>query len=242
MDTRKILDLFHLGVLTSGSQPGKAPHFWSKVGDRARMWTWHLVIASVAVTVWIAMHLYYYNLLVDLEYNVKAAWAQVEAQLQRRFHIQQNLTRIVIDYSQYEKDTLIRLTEMRTSVMGGDPAAGARNANQQSPAESSKPSPLPQTEQMMPSRLDKLFPDILLVAEQYPQLKLTENFQQFSEAIIDTENQIAGRIMDYNEKVNIYTTTRKQFPANFFGAVFGFQMYEYYTPDEEVLSFQPVKY
>jgi LemA protein len=213
------------------------------VSGWARGWTWHLAIASIVLTAWIAFHLYYYNLLVDLEFNVKADWAQVEAQFQRRYHIQQNLTRIVIDYSRYEKDVLTRLTGMRTSAMSDDPAAGAGDANQRSPAGSSHPSPPPpQVKQMTPSQLDKLFPDILVMAEQYPQLKLSENFQQFSQAIIDTENQITERIMAYNNSVNIYTTTLKQFPANFFGAVFGFQIYEYYTPDKETLSFQPVKY
>jgi len=242
MDSRKILKQFYLGASPPGPQPGRARHFWSRVGGMARYRTWHLVFGSLAVSAWIVLNLYYYNLLVDLEYNTRAAWSQVEAQLQRRSYIQQNLTQIVIDYSQYEKELLTRLTKMRTSVMGGDLAAKARDANQQSLAESSNLSPLPQMKQMKPSQLDKLFSNILLVAEQYPQLKLTENFQQFSEAIIDTENRIAEWIMKYNEAVNTYTTTLTQFPGNVFGAFFGFPTYEFYIPDEEVLNFQPVEY
>jgi len=236
LDSRQILEQFYSPV-RAGSQPRRARPFWPKAGGMARGITWHLVIASLVMAAWIVVHLYYYNLLVDMEYNTKAAWAQVEAQLQRRFHIQQNLTKIVIDYSQYEKELLTRLTEMRTSAMA-DSVAKVRDASRQAPAKLS----LPQVKKMTPPQLDKLFSNIMLVAERYPQLKLTENFQQFSAAIIETENQIAERIMDYNEAVNVYTTTLSQFPGNVFGALCGFSRHEFHTPDKEVLSFQPVKY
>jgi LemA protein len=248
VDATKILDAFYPGASAVRTQAGRARRLWSimrstgKARSTARKWTTYLVIGSLVVTVWIAFHLYYYNLLVDLENNVNAAWAQVETHLQRRYHIQRNLTQIVVDYSEYEKDTLTGLIEMRTSVMACDRAAMATDANRQSP---SKPSPLPppaQLEQLTKSELDKLFPDILLTAEQYPELKLSENFQQFSQAIIDTESQIAERIMVFNEAVNTYTTTRKQFPGNIFGPMFGFPMYDYYEPDKELLNFEPVKY
>lgn len=208
----------------------------------ARNWTWHLVIGSLVVMVWVFAHLYYYNLLVDLEFNTKASWAQVEAQLQRRFHIQQNLTRIVMNYSKYENDLLTRLTEMRTSARGSDPEGNAVDANQQPSEQFSSASPPAQLKQLTPLQLDKLFSQIRFVAEQYPQLKATENFQQFSAAIVDTENQIAERIMNYNDAVNIYTTTLTQFPGNIFGLLCGFQRYEFYAPDQEILNFQLVEY
>jgi LemA protein len=207
-----------------------------------KKWIPYLVFGSLAVAVWMMFHLYYYNLLVDLGFNVQASWAQVEAQLERRYHIQQNLTQIVMDYSEYEKDTLTDLIKMRTSAMAGGRAAKATDANRQLPSEPSEKSSSAQLKQLTKSELAKLFPDILFMAEQYPELKLTENFQQFSAAIVDTESQIAEQVMAYNDAVNIYTTTRTQFPGNFFGSVFRFEMYDYYEPDKELLDFRPVKY
>ncbi len=196
------------------------------------------------MAVWTVVHLYYYNVLVDLEFNVQEAWAQVEAQLQRRYNIQQNLTQIVVDYSKYEKDTLTELIKIRTAALAGKQPAGkgaakATDAKQGAVAEPSFPE---QLKLLTKSELDKLFPDILLVAEQYPDLKLTENFQQFSTAIIDTEIKIAERISEYNTAVNTYTTTRTQFPGNVFAATFGFASHDFHTPDKELLSFKTVKY
>jgi LemA protein len=248
VDATRILDAFYPGASAVGAQAGRARRLWSimrkvkKSRSTARKWTPYLVIGSLLVAVWFVFHLYYYNLLVDMEYDVKANWAQVEVQLQRRYHIQQNLTQIVIDYSEYEKDTLTNLIEMRTSTMTGDRVAEAKDANQQSPSELSEKSLPDQLRQLTKSELDKLFPNILLVAEQYPELKLTENFQQFSGAIIDTESQIAGRITAYNDAVNTYTTTRTQFPGNMFAAMFGFPSHDFYTPDKELLDFKPVEY
>lgn len=248
MDATKILDLFYPSTAPPETLSREPRRWWStirsktKIRKKIRSWTPYLVIGALVVGLWIAAHLYYFNLLVDLEYNVKGTWAQVEAQLQRRYHIQQNLSRIVIDYSEYERETLTDLVERRTSAMAGDRAAKPGDANRQSPSEPSLPPPSAYLEQLTKSELNKLFPDILLVAEQYPELKLTENFQQFSQAIIDTENQIAQRIMDHNDAVNTYTTTRKQFPGNIFSAIFGFPVYEFYEPDKEHMNFEPVKY
>ncbi len=251
MDTRKILEQFYPRIFLPEFQPRQSRLFRSKGNSVAKNWprylatrTWshRLVISSLIITVWAAAHLYYYNMLVNLECNTQAAWAQVETQLQRRFYIQQNLTKMIIDYSEYEKDLLTNLTKMRTSTMGSNLADKAKNTNQQPPAESSNLSPLPQVKQITPVQLDKLFSNILLVAEQYPQLKLTENFQQFSTVIVDVETRIAERIMGYNDAVNAYTTTLSQFPGNIFGVLCGFHAYKFYTPDKEVLDFSPVKY
>lgn len=205
-------------------------------------WPRNLVIGSLVLTVWLAIHLYYYNLLVNLECNTQAAWAQVEAQFQRRFYIQHNLTQIMIEYSQYEKNLLTRLTEMRTSAKNGNSTTPARKGNKKFPAKSSNPPSLPKVDQLASTQLDKLFSNVMLVAEQYPQLKLTENFQQFSKAIVDIETQAATQIMKYNDAVNAYSTAITQFPGNIFGKICGFKNYKFYTPDKEVLNFQQVKY
>jgi len=251
VNATKILDTFYPGASATGPRVDRARRLWSimsgtpyghktpKRKPRKKKWIPCLAVGSLALSVWILLHLYYYNVLVDLESNVKAHCAHVEAQLQRRNHIQQNLTRIVIAYSKYERDTLTELTEMRTAASAGGRAAKATDANRQSP---SQPNQASHPAQLKESGIAKLFPDVRLTAEQYPQLKLTENLQQVSASVIDTEKQIAEQIIAYNEAVNAYTTVLEQFPGNIVGATFGFKMYDYYQPDKELLKFTPVKY
>jgi len=245
VDATRILDAFYPGASAAGAQVGRARRVWSAVRNvnsmrrKARKWTPYLVIGSLLAVAWLVAHLYYYNLLVDLDFNVKASWAQVEVQLERRYHIQQNLARIVMGYSEYEKEVLTALIELRTSSTAADRTAKATAANDDPAA---KPTLSEQLKQLTKSELNNLFPDILVVAEQYPELKLTENYQQFSTAIIDTETLIAERITEYNIAVNDYTTTRTQFPGNIFAAIFNFEMSDFYEPDKDLLDFEPVEY
>ncbi|MCP4678539.1 MAG: LemA family protein [Deltaproteobacteria bacterium] len=237
MDTERIFRRLYPGAAKSRRTPN-----WIKTRVfRTLHWIksrrWHLLLIATTITVWFFAHLYYYNMLVDLEYNIRETWAQVETQLQRRYHIQSNLTRIVSDYSNYEKDLLTQITKMRTGVRGEAPMR-LPSVVAGSPAQT----PATPIDQFTPRELDRIFSRIQVVAEQYPQLKLTENFQQFSQAIIDTENQIADQTMAYNSAVNDYTTVLKQFPGNVFGSICGFSDYDFYIPDRKKMDFKRVEY
>ncbi len=248
MDATRILDTFYPGASKATRHAKKARSVWAavrnlkKTPDKAkiRKWTPYLVVAALAGAVWVAVHLYYYNVLVDLEYNVQAGWAQVEVQLERRHYIQQNLTHIVMSYSEYEKDTLTEVIKIRAAAMAEERAADDETTDPEKATE--ELSFADQLRKLTKPELDKLFPDVLAVAEQYPDLKLTQNYQQFSTAIIDTETKIADRITQYNTEVNIYTTVRSQFPGNVFAAVFGFPPHEFHTPDKELLDFEALNY
>lgn len=216
------------------------------------------------LSAWVVAHLYYYNKLVSLEYDVQAAWAQVETQLQRRHNIQLNLTRMVLDYAEHERSLLTGITKIRTSAVGGgscgagaDPSAAAPDPAASTPADpaarpgsapadsSSSPAvaaPARPLDQLSRKELQALFSRIMVVAEQYPQLKLSENFQQFSKAVIDTENEIALRTSRYNEAVNVYGTTLTQFPGNIFAWLGGFEQYQFYQPDKKALEFRRVEF
>jgi len=242
----------------------------SKWGRRGRI----LALSLLVVTFWAGLHLHYYNKLVGLEFEVQVAWAQVETQLQRRHHIQQNLTQMVLDYAAHERDVLTAVTKLRTSMVTGDGNRGTQTGASPAPkpgdsaaAPSSAPSAAPPKAGPPPSppgappgappggsgaalpidtlsaaELRELAAKILVVAEQYPQLKLSENFQQFSAAMIDTETDIAARTATFNDAVNAYGTETAQFPGNVFASLFGFPEYEYYQPDEKALVFEGVKY
>ncbi len=267
MKTEEILERVYPEVAASRNALAKrrrqslvARRRWSQ---RARVTA--LILPLVGF--WATMHLYYYNKLIGLEYNVNAAWAQVETQLQRRHNIQLNLTRMVLDYAAHEREVLTGITKLRTTAVtgtrgteeaakAGAPAGPTTSPSAEPAAPAETPSPAadgarsegsnapagPSLEQLSAAKLEELFSRILVVAEQYPQLKLSENFRQFSAAIIDTETEIAGRTSVYNDSVNIYGTELAQFPGNFFAWTFGFKKYEFYQPDQQALTFQGVAY
>jgi len=221
---------------------GRRIHHW------ARNNTWKLSFFVGLFLAWMISHIYWYNKLTDLEYNIQAAWAQVEAEQERRYHIQQDLTRLVVAYAQHERGLMTELTQLRTDAWRAGVPTGAGGVAAQAPAPvvdestASGDDTKARLADLPPQDLDRVFPQILLAAEQYPNLRLTENFQQFSTAIIETETRISEHIQIYNEAVNMYTTTLKQFPGNIFGAVWGFDMYEFYVPKREGLEFRPIAY
>jgi LemA protein len=187
--------------------PRPRRRFLQRVGRRAVQWvqrhTSRLAIGSVIAGAWIVSHLYYYNVLVTQEFNVIAAWAQVEATRQKRDHVQRDLTQLVRYYARYERGVLEQMTTLRTK--------------------DKSPAPAP-SEQLL-GRLDA-------VAEQYPSLNLDRSVHQFSQVITATESEITERIVAYNAAVNIYTTTLNSFPGIVFGRLLGFRDLQYYKPDD----------
>ncbi|GAB4284486.1 MAG: hypothetical protein Kow0092_38920 [Deferrisomatales bacterium] len=252
MDTHRILEHLYPGGAATARRLGRARARWGVFSEWVRARGWYLLTALLAATLWLAAHLYYYNVLVDMEYNVLEAWAQVEAQMERRHHIQENLALIMADYSRYERDVLTRLTELRAgSVAGGEPPASqTQGAAPAAPAEAPAAPPDGVSPEALrgalaaaaPGQVDEALRQIRLVAEQYPQLKLTENFQQFTAAIIENENKITDAIVRYNQVVNDYTTYLGQFPANLFGKILGFKYRDFYVPDRKFLGFKKVDY
>lgn len=211
-------------------------------GRRLQMWVSmnirKIVFVGILLATWMIAHVYWYNKLTDLEYNIQMAWAQVEAEQERRYHIQQDVTRLVVAYAQHERDLMLDLTVLRADAT----ASGDGRAHGPSPTRAPKPDAATGLDKLSSDDLGNIFPQIMLVAEQYPNLRLTENFQQFSTAIIETETRITEHIEAYNQEVNTYTTVIKQFPGNIFGTVWGFDYYYFYAPERDDLVFRPVEY
>lgn len=145
-----------------------------------------------------------YNTFVSQEEAVKAQWAQVENQLKRRSDLIPNLVATVQGFAQQERDVFQAIADSRAKLAGArSPAETMQAANEQSAA------------------LSRL----LVVAEAYPQLKSSEIFARLSDELAGTENRIATERMRYNERVQAYNTSRRQFPANVTNAIFRFQDY-----------------
>jgi len=87
-----------------------------------------------------------------------------------------------------------------------------------------------------------LLKQLKIVAEQYPDLKLSEPLKQLSSAVIESETEIAMRIMKYNDAVNAYTTLLDTFPSNVFARLSGFKAYAFYEVDPRKLSYQELEF
>ena len=152
-----------------------------------------------------------YNRFVSEEESVKAQWAQVENQLQRRNDLIPNLVETVKGFAQQERDVLQAIADSRAKLAGAQtPEQRIQAANEQSAA----------------------LARLLVIVENYPQLKSNETFARLMDELAGTENRIAVERMRYNERVQQYNTSRRQFPANITASVFGFDEYPLYQVPE----------
>jgi LemA protein len=162
-----------------------------------------IALAVVAVIV-ISLYGFFkgtYNDFVTLDQQVKSSWAQVENQLQRRYDLIPNLVETVKGYAKQEKDVFIEVTNARSKVGGAGTIPDKISANNE-----------------MSSALSRL----LVVVENYPELKSNQNFLKLQDELAGTENRIAVERRRYNEAVQAYNVKIRSFPANLLAGMFGF--------------------
>ena len=153
-----------------------------------------------------------YNTFVSQEEAIKAQWAQVENQLQRRNDLIPNLVETVKGYAEHEESVFKDVADARSKLLAAkSPEETIQAANQQT------------------SALGRL----LAVVENYPQLKANEQFNRLMDELAGTENRIAVERMRYNEKVQAYDTSRRQFPANITAKLFSFKEYPFFEAPAE---------
>jgi LemA protein len=147
-----------------------------------------------------------YNHLVKLSQGVDSGWAQVQNYYQRRADLIPNLVSTVSGAANFEKSTLEAVTEARASV--GRVQIDAKNA----PTDPQQLAKFQQAQDQLGSALSRL----LVVSENYPQLKATENFRDLQAQLEGTENRIAVARKDFNDAVQTYNTAEKSFPGMFY--------------------------
>ncbi len=153
-----------------------------------------------------------YNTFVTQDEAIKAQWAQVENQLQRRNDLIPNLVNTVKGYASHEQGVFQAVADSRAKLAGAKtPEDTIAAANQQS------------------SALARL----LAVVENYPQLKANEQFNRLMDELSGTENRIAVARMRYNEQVQAYNTLRRRFPSNLTAALFGFKEHPFFQAPPE---------
>jgi LemA protein len=149
-----------------------------------------------------------YNRFTAQEEAIKAQWGQVENQLQRRSDLIPNLVETVKGFAAQERDVFQAVADARAKMAGAaTPAQRIEAANAES------------------SALSRL----LVVVENYPQLKSSETFLQLQNQLEGTENRLAVERMRYNERIQEYNTLRRRFPSNVTARLFGFGEYPYFN-------------
>ena len=160
-----------------------------------------------------------YNNIQSADEGTKQAWAEVVNQYQRRADLIPNLVNTVKGYAQQEKDVLTRVTEARSRV-------GQIQVN---PADTGSLKQFETAQAEMGSALSRL----LVVAENYPQLKSDQNFRELQAELAGTENRITVARKRYIDSVNAYNVMIRQFPVNLTAMVFGYDQKPQFTVENE---------
>ena len=169
-----------------------------------------LILAALVVLLVLAV-IVMYNRLVRLRNRTENAWSQVDVQLRRRYDLIPNLVETVKGYASHERATFEEVTKAR----GAAQQAGTVEAQAQA-------------ENQLTAAIGRLF----AVAEQYPQLRATENFQSLQGDLSDTEQKIAVARQVYNDTVQTYDTAIETVPTNIVAGLFNFERREYFEIED----------
>jgi len=159
-----------------------------------------------------------YNRLVGLSQGVDQKWAQVQNNYQRRADLIPNLVSTVSGAANFEKSTLIAVTEARASV--GQVKVDKNTA----PTDPKQLADFQSAQNQLGSALSRL----LVVSERYPELRATQQFSELSAELAGTENRISVSRMDFNDAVKSYNSAIKSVPGVFFAGMMGYKEKPYF--------------
>ena len=152
-----------------------------------------------------------YNGLVGLSEEVDNKFATIDTMLQRRADLIPNLVNTVKGYTNQEQSVIDSVTEARAKLNNANSVADKANADQE---------------------LTSALNNLLVIVENYPDLKSSENFINLQDELAGTENRIATARKDYNDAVKEYNAKIKRFPTNIISGMFGFEEQEYFQATE----------
>ncbi|MBI2670661.1 LemA family protein [Candidatus Woesearchaeota archaeon] len=176
-----------------------------------------IIIAIIAIL--IIWFIAVYNRFIVLRNRISEALSQIDVQLKRRYDLIPNLVETVKGYMKHERETLTEITNARASMLK------ATSLKEKARIENT---------------LAGALKTIFAVAENYPQLRATENFQMLQEELSATENKIAFSRQFYNQNVLSYNNSRQSFPGNVMAGMFNFkEQYEFFEAESEAKK--PVK-
>jgi len=180
-------------------------------GRRFPTWLIVLIVAIVVVFIFGSWYVNTRNSLVQMEESVSAAWSEIDNQLQRRSDLIPNLVATVKGYASQEEQIFTQIAEARAKLAGANTVPETAAGYNQ-----------------MQSALSRL----LVVVENYPELKSNQNFIRLQDELAGTENRIAVARRRYNEAVRQFNTRIRTFPASIIAGQLGFGAKEYFQVEE----------
>lgn len=187
------------------------------------MWTLLIVLGVLLLPVLLVggYAISRYNALVQYENRYENAYSQIDVQLKRRYDLIPNLVETVKGYLDHERETLEAVTQARNQAMQANEKASAQPGNPEAMEQ------LNAAESMLTSSLGRL----MVVAEDYPELKANESVGQLMEELRSTENKISFARQSFNDAVTRYNTARESFPTNLIANAFNYNEAELFEID-----------
>lgn len=180
-----------------------------------------ILIIVVTVAVLAVGTMFSYNSLVNMSENVNGKWSQIENQLQRRADLIPNLVNTVKGYATHEQQAIQSVADARAKLSGAQGPAAKAEAN---------------------GELSTALSRLLIIAENYPNLKADKNFRALMDELAGTENRLAVARKDYNESVQSYNTAIRSLPTSVLARLFGFEPKEYFKADDGARQVPQVKF
>lgn len=178
-----------------------------------------LVVLLIVVIAFVAG---IYNKLVTMRNRYKNAYAQIDVQLKRRYDLIPNLVETAKGYMKHESTTLENVIKARNIAYAASQTAATN------PGDAAAMKNLISAESGLGGALSRL----MVVSEQYPNLKANENMMQLTEELTSTENKISFARQAYNDSVMVYNTDREVFPSNLIAGMFNFLAAELFVIDK----------
>lgn len=172
-------------------------------------------IVCGAISLW---YLLTFNLLVQSRNAVDQAWSNIEVELKRRFDLVQNLVEIAKGYARHENETFRKVAELRGQA-GAFHDAAAANTNQR--------------------EMQRALQQVVVLAENYPQLRADQSFLQLQSELSTTENRIAERRHAYNQNVNLYQNRCQFVPSNLVAGLHRFPGKAFFDAPDELAAAAP---
>lgn len=173
-----------------------------------------IIVLIVIVFIVLIAAISMYNTLVTRKNRVNYALSTIDALLKKRYDLIPNLVNTVKEYMKYEQNLLNQVTELRTKALSGILSTAEKDS--------------------VESEIGKLLKNIVVVAENYPELKANANFLQLQAALNEIEEQISAARRAFNASVTEYNNAVKSFPTNVIAGMFNFKEFKWFEiPEEE---------
>jgi LemA protein len=183
-----------------------------------------MIIEIIIIIVVILLVIYavsLYNSLITLRNRVKNAWSQIDVQLKRRTDLIPNLVETVKGYATHERGVFENVTKARSGLMNATTVKETAEAN---------------------NKLTETLKSLFAVAENYPDLKASENFRELQNTLSETEDKIAYSRQFYNDTVLMYNNKVQMFPSNMMANAFHFSESEFFEVAESEKAVPKVKF